>query len=123
MPPIPLSGMSVARTVYETSPAPLRRAIARIVPAPLKVRMRPALQPSAFEQTWEKADLSLYLDPDFQHKEHVRRSQELVVEYIRQTMRHAGSTLSVLDAGCGNGRFYRALAEAGLLDRLDYVGI
>jgi len=115
--------MSFTRTVYETSPAPLRRAIARIVPEPLKVRVRPALQPEAFEQTWEKPDLSLYLDPDYQHKEHVRRSQELVVEYVRQTMRHADATLSVLDAGCGNGRFYRALAEAGLLARLDYVGV
>jgi SAM-dependent methyltransferase len=115
--------VNLTRTLYRTSPAGVRRAVARLVPEPLKARVRPALSPSGFTQTWENPDISLYLDPDYQHLNHVWRSQELVVEYVRQTLRYAEAPLSLLDAGCGNGRLYRALAQAGLLERLGYTGV
>jgi SAM-dependent methyltransferase len=109
--------------LYESSPRAVRRALSSIAPETLKSRLRSTLHEPVRDQTWENPDLSLYLDPDYQHRDHVRRSQELVVEYVHQALRHSSATLDLLDAGCGNGRFYRALAQAGLLERLRYRGI
>ena len=50
------------------------------------------------------------------------RSQELVIDYVAQTFKGSVDAVSLLDVACGNGRLYRGLQSAGLLDRVEYYG-
>jgi len=121
--------LSRASVLYAKGPRRLRRVAVRVLPASFKRRIHERLGPTPFSKapqgfvpTWENPDISLYLDPDYMHRSYVQRPQELVLEYIRQATQHSVAPLSLLDAGCGNGRLYRALADAGLLQKLEYRG-
>ena len=122
--------MNLTRLLYLNAPTGLRHAVALVLPEPVKARVRHRVGPTRFSQpegpvtaSWDNADISLYLDPDYQHKPHVRRSQELVLEYLRQTVLRSAGAVSLLDAACGNGRLYRALEEADFLRSVDYRGL
>ena len=121
--------LSRASVLYAKGPRRLRRVAVRVLPASFKRRIHERLGPTPFSKaphgfvpTWENPDISLYLDPDYMHRSYVQRPQELVLEYIRQATQHSIAPLSLLDAGCGNGRLYRALADGGLLQKLEYRG-
>ena len=84
-------------------------------------RARPVPRPTAdFESTWELLPDEDYVDPDWHEQRHFQRSQQIIVEFIEAMVGNGG--LSLLDVPCGNGRLYRGLQRAGLLDKVEYRG-
>jgi ubiquinone/menaquinone biosynthesis C-methylase UbiE len=106
--------------VREHVPAPVRR-LARPLKPYLPRRLGGTGYPPRFESNWDEP-LEAYLDLDWHEQVHYKRSQELVIEFLGR-IAPPGRELELLDAPCGNGRLYRGLEQAGLLERIHYTGV
>jgi ubiquinone/menaquinone biosynthesis C-methylase UbiE len=105
----------------ENIPAPVRR-LARPLKPYLPRRLGGAPYPRGFRSTWDRP-VEEFLNLEWHEQPHYKRSQELVVEYLDRFAPRDGTKLALLDAPCGNGRLYRGLERAGLLDRIAYTGV
>jgi len=106
--------------VREHIPAPVRR-LGRPLRPYLPRRLGGTGYPREFESNWDEPP-DAYLDLDWHEQAHYKRSQELVVEFLDRVA-PPGRELELLDAPCGNGRLYRGLERAGVLDRIHYTGV
>jgi SAM-dependent methyltransferase len=107
----------------ERVPAPLRRLarpLRRVLPRSAGGAPRVRRD---FESTWNERPLEYYLDPDWHERAHFKRSQELIVDFVARLATTRSAPLTLLDAPCGNGRFYRGLESAGLLGKVEYTGV
>jgi len=109
----------------------LRSAVGRVLPVTVKRRVRHLLgspyreAPGRLERnpSWNSVPLEFYLNDWLTAQRPANEgSQELLLEYLAQTLAVTEGKLSLLDVACGNGRFHRGLDTAGLLPRIDYRG-
>jgi SAM-dependent methyltransferase len=119
--------VTLVRTLYLKTPERLRHAVGEALPKGLQRRVRGVVGPTE----WATPDEPLERNPSWNSipteywveledgEDYNFRSQELLVAYLDRVLTRR---VSLLDTACGNGRLYRGLAAAGLLDRIDYRG-